>query len=158
MADIFQESVSRYPDMPALLGKTKGVYEAVTYQDMALRVRRMARGLLSLGVRKRDRVALLSENRIEWAISDMAIIHIGAVNVAVFPNIPASQAEYILSDSGSNIIIVSDRNQLKKALEIQNRLNDLRIIAMESVPESEYDITSLDSLERLGDQIGRAHV
>lgn len=151
LADIFQESVSRYPDMPALLGKTKGVYEAVTYQDMALRVRRMARGLLSLGVRKRDRVALLSENRIEWAISDMAIIHIGAVNVAVFPNIPASQAEYILSDSGSNIIIVSDRNQLKKALEIQNRLNDLRIIAMESVPESEYDITSLDSLERLGD-------
>ena len=151
LAHMFQESVARYPDMPALLGKRGGVYIPITYQEMARRVRRLARGLLALGVQKGDHVALLSESRVEWAISDMAIIHIGAVNVAVFPNIPVSQVEYVLSDSGSKTIIVSDRSQLQKALEIRSRLTYLRIISMDAISDTTKDVMTFDELERLGE-------
>jgi long-chain acyl-CoA synthetase len=147
---MFQKSVTRFPDTPALMGKVKGVYRSKTYRQMAQEVREVAKGLISLGVKSKDHVALLSENRPEWATSDMALAHIGAVNVASFPNIPASQVEYIISDSGSRLIVVSP-TQLKKALEIRDRNTKLRIIAMNTPPNDATDIMTLDEVKRLGD-------
>ncbi|NLW34017.1 AMP-dependent synthetase/ligase [Syntrophorhabdus aromaticivorans] len=151
LAQMFQESVEKFPELPALMVKTEGAYTSITYRGMAQKVRGLGRGFIALGIQKKDHVALLSESRPEWAISDMALVHIGAVNVALFPNIPASQVEYSLSDSGSGTLIVSDRTQLKKAMGIRDRLKYLRIIAMEPPPDGTADVLTFDEVLKLGE-------
>ncbi|OPY71701.1 MAG: Long-chain-fatty-acid--CoA ligase FadD15 [Syntrophorhabdus sp. PtaU1.Bin002] len=148
---MFRESVDKFPEQPALMAKIGDAYTSVTYRNMAQRVDSLGRGLIALGIQRKDHVSLLSESRPEWAISDMALVHIGAVNVALFPNVPANQVEYILSDSGSRTVIVSDRAQLKKAIGIRDHLKYLRIIAMEPPPDGTADILTLDEVMKLGE-------
>jgi long-chain acyl-CoA synthetase len=151
LPDLFHRTVASFPEVPALMGSVKGRYQSITYRHMAERVRSYGRGLIALGVQRKEHVGLLSENRPEWATADIAFAHIGAVNVAIFPNIPAGQVEYILSDSGTKIIVVSDHTQLKKALEIRNRNKDLRIISMETPPGGTTDIVTFDDVMELGE-------
>ena len=67
----------------------------------------VARALESWGVRKGDRVAILSENRPEWAITDFAILSLGAVTVPIYSTQTSDQTSYILNDSGTRVIVVS---------------------------------------------------
>ncbi len=145
---MFQESVKRFADHPALLRRVDGRFQAVTYREMGARVRMLATALLALGIDRGDRVALLSENRPEWAIVDFATLHIGAVNVGIFPTIPASQVEFIVADSGAKCLIVSDREQLAKALAIKKSLPDLCVISINQLEAPEDDALSYDALLR----------
>ena len=129
LCQMFQESVKKFADYPAMLRKVDGRFRAITYREMGARVRMLATALLALGIGKGDPVAILSENRPEWAIADFATLHIGAVNVGIFPTIPASQVEYIVGDSGAKCLIVSDREQLGKALTTKKSLPKLSLSA-----------------------------
>ena len=151
LPQMFRYTIERFPDVPALMGKTKGSYMPITYRQMAMQVRSFGRGLIALGVQRKDHIALLSDNRPEWAIADMSFAHIGAVNVATFPNSPSNQAEYIISDSGSKVIVVSGLTQLKKAVEIRNRNKHLKIIAMDPPPDGTVDVVTFDEVIELGD-------
>ena len=148
LCEMFQESVKKFADYPALLRRVDGRFQAVTYREMGARVRMLATALLALGIDRGDRVALLSENRPEWAIADFATIHIGAVNVGIFPTIPASQVEFIVADSGAKCLIVSDREQLAKALAIKKGLPDLCVISINRLEAQEDDALSYDALLR----------
>jgi long-chain acyl-CoA synthetase len=151
LTGMFRESVHKFPELPALMEKAKGSYMPITYRQMALKVRSFGRGLIALGVQTKDHIALLSENRPEWAIADMSFAHIGAVNVGTFPNSPTNQVEYIISDSGSKVIVVSGLTQLKKAIEIRDRNRHLRIIAMEPPPYGTGDVVTFDKVIELGE-------
>ena len=151
LPQMFRYTIERFPDVPALMGKTKGSYMPITYRQMAMQVRSFGRGLIALGVQRKDHIALLSDNRPEWAIADMSFAHIGAVNVGTFPNSPTNQVEYIISDSGSKVIVVSGLTQLKKAIEIRNRNKHLKIIAMEPPPDGTVDVVTFDEVIELGD-------
>ena len=89
-------------------------------------------GLLELGVRRGDRVAILSENRPEWAITDYACLAARAADVPIYPTLPTRQLEYILRDAGAVAVVVSTAGQLEKVLSIRDRLPALaHIIALE---------------------------
>jgi long-chain acyl-CoA synthetase len=150
LPEMFRLSVERFPEIPALMGSVKGRYQSITYRQMAEKVRSFGRGLIALGMQDRDHVALLSENRPEWAIADIAFAHIGAVNVAIFPNIPTSQVEYIISDSGTKLIVVSDLCQLKKTLDIQTTKKDLVIISKETPPDGNKNNRTYEEVSRHG--------
>ncbi len=77
-------------------------------------VRDLSLGLGALGVRARDRVAILSDSRPEWVISDLAILTAGAVTVPVYPTLPANQVGYILAHSGARVVMVADEEQAAK--------------------------------------------
>src|ERR1700684_1655785 len=79
----------------------------------------VARALESWGVRKGNRVAILSENRPEWTITDFAALALGAVTVPIYATQTAEQTSYILNDSGARVIAVSTKHQLEKILTIQ---------------------------------------
>src|ERR1700690_3614129 len=79
----------------------------------------VARGLESWGIRKGDRVAILSENRPEWTIADFAALALGAVTVPVYSTQTAEQTSYLLNDSGARVIAVFTKHQLEKVLTIQ---------------------------------------
>src|SRR5580658_10559054 len=93
----------------------------------------VARALESWGVCKGDRVAILSENRPEWTITDFAALALGAVTVPVYATQTAEQTAYILNDSGARVIAVSTRYQLEKVLTIQQRTPVERVIVMDAV-------------------------
>jgi long-chain acyl-CoA synthetase len=93
----------------------------------------VARMLESWGVRKGDRVAILSENRPEWTITDFAALALGAVTVPIYSTQTADQTAFVLNDSGTRVIALSTRNQLEKILTIQRHTPVERIIVMDSV-------------------------
>ncbi|NIS62394.1 MAG: AMP-binding protein [Proteobacteria bacterium] len=81
----------------------------------------------------------------------MAIVHIGAINVAIFPTLPAGQVGYILNDSGAKIIIVSDKKQLKKALEAKKSLPHLRIVTMDCPADASNDVITFEDVMHRGE-------
>jgi long-chain acyl-CoA synthetase len=104
----------------------------IGYRDMAEQVQDLSLGLQELGVRRGDRVAILSENRPEWAITDYACLTARCTDVPIYPTLPAKQAEYILRDSGAVAVLVSSAAQLEKVTKIRERLPALaHIIAFD---------------------------
>jgi len=93
----------------------------------------VARALESWGIGRGDRVAILSENRPEWTITDFAALALGAVTVPIYSTQTADQTSYILNDSGARVIAVSTRSQLEKVLTIQRHTPIKQIIVMDAV-------------------------
>ncbi len=93
----------------------------------------MARALESWGVHKGDRVAILSENRPEWTITDFAALALGAVTVPIYSTQTADQTSFILNDSGARVIALSSKHQLEKVLTIQRHTPVERIVVMDPV-------------------------
>ena len=101
---------------------------SIDWDTLRERARAMAAYLFSLGIRSGDRVAILSENRPEWAIADLATQFLGGVNVSLYTSLPASQVGYIIKDSGARAFIVSTGIQLKKAEAVFDECPDLDTI------------------------------
>ncbi len=112
----------------ALRAKRGGRWVGLGYRDLAERVRDLSVGLLELGLRRGDRVAILSENRPEWAVADYACLTARCADVPIYPTLPARQVEYILRDSGAVALLVSSAAQLEKVLGVRDRLPALRHI------------------------------
>src|ERR1700731_3939435 len=91
----------------------------------------VARALESWGIRKGDRVAILSENRSEWTITDFAVLALGAITVPIYSTQTAEQTAFVLRDSGTRVIAVSTRSQLEKVLSVQRNTPVERIIVMD---------------------------
>ena len=104
---MFLNRVEKYGDRTLFKVKRNGEYRDISWREAGEKVRNLAHWLLEAGIAHGDRVALLSENRPEWAFSDMAILSIGAVDCPIYATNTPSQVEYIIKDSYSRIIIVS---------------------------------------------------
>ena len=151
---LFEETREKHAGKPALMFKQEGKYQPITYAELWQRINRVARGLLVLGVEAGDRVAILSENRPEWAIADLAILHLGAINVPLYTTLTPPQCDYIVRNSGSSIWFVSNEKQLDKALAIRNELPELRKIVVFDAPSTlPENVLSLADLERLGQDL-----
>ena len=117
------DTVERFGHKPAALRfKAHGTWHDITHKEMLTRVTHLGLGLRRLGVARGDRVAILSENRPEWAIADYACLCIGATDVPIYPTLPAPQIRYILRDAGVVAICVSTDLQLAKIQEIRGIL------------------------------------
>ena len=125
---LFFEAVAKYQKPNALQVKRNGRYEPISHETLATRVRRAALGLLDLGVQPGDRVAILSENRPEWAIADYACLTAAVADVPLYPNLPAEQIAYMLRDSGSVAIFASDASQIEKVASIRAQCPSLRTV------------------------------
>ena len=148
---LFFEAVSKYNRPDALQVKTGGTYRPISHTEVADRVRHAARGLSSLGARRGDRVAILSENRPEWAVADFACLSIGLTDVPIYPTLPADQIAYMLKDSGAVAIFVSNKTQAEKIREIRSQLPALKtVIGFDDVPG--LTNMSIAELEKRGAQ------
>ena len=135
LISMFKEAVQHYGDRPALARKPKGgTYQDISYTEFGESVDAFSKGLRALGVQKDDRVAILSENCPEWAITDFGTLKTGAVTVPMFSTLTAAQVGYILRDSGAKIICVSTEKQLEKVASIRGEVPTLeQIIIFDSI-------------------------
>lgn len=149
---LFAESVRRYGDRTFLSSKVDGQWISYSYNEAWTRVRDMALGLYSFGIRTGDRLAIWSENRPEWNFADLASLAVGAADVPIYTTQARGQIEYVLNDSGSRAMFVS-RQMLPAALEIMKAVKSLElIISFDEVPKEygKLPVMSLQEVEANG--------
>ena len=132
----FLDTVERRGDYPALKSKIDGTYQPTTYNQLADQVKNFALGLRELGLGFGDRVAMLAENSERWAVADLGILSLGAVNVPMFYTSTPAQVSYIVQDSGSKIICVSTKRQLEKVKSFFDQVIELeKVIIFDELDE-----------------------
>ena len=137
---------------PQHVGRCRGSdIEALSSRELFERIRDVSLGLVALGVRRGDRVAIVSESRPEWLIADLAILAAGGVTVPIYPTLSAAQARYILDDAGARVVIASTALQLRKVQEVRHMLpavESLVLIDGAVDPASPSMLTFQDLAER----------
>src|SRR5438477_10914876 len=103
---MLRETVEKFGDRRALGRKDGKEYVYLTYRELWEKVLALRKGLVALGIAKGDRIAILSENRPEWAITDLAAQGLGVITVPIYPTLPAVQVEYLVADSGAKALFV----------------------------------------------------
>lgn len=136
----------------ALNHKTGSEWINISAETFVERVRNVALGLAEFGIKPGDRIALLSENRPEWSIADLAILSLGAINVPIYTTQAVDQIRYILTDSGARAIFISNRRLFKHASKALEGLDFLERIIFFDAPSGDAieRSTSLESLEKSG--------
>lgn len=123
-----KELGERFPNSIALRNKEYGIWNEISYLDFWNRCTYLASALMDYGVNKGEKVAVHSENRPEWFISDLGIQAAGAVTVGLYPTNPKSEVEYLLGHSETVILFAEDQEQVDKALSVRENLPSLKLI------------------------------
>ncbi len=134
--DYFEDKVSKYSDHPLLWEKQDGAYRSLNYEQAHEAVRVMAAGLLGIGIKRGNRLALLSEGRNDWLIAELAILYCGAINVPLSTKLEADQdLIFRLAHSESRMVIVS-KNQLPKVRKVLPELPLIeKVIVLDDVED-----------------------
>lgn len=155
LVELFFDAVERLDRAEAFRHKVDGVWRSVSHRGFLQDVRQLAFALEAVGMRRGDRLALLSETRLAWALADYATLCVGAQDVPVYPNLPPDQIAYIVRDSGARLLFASTADQLDKVHQVWDDLPALeRVIVFDDVEsQDERVLTLATALER-----GRAEV
>jgi long-chain acyl-CoA synthetase len=137
LCDIFlTAAASGKPDL--MLAKSGGAWRPISAADFGFSVRALSLGLNALGLQPGNRVAILSENRPEWAMADYAALCAGAVSVPLYPTLPANQVAPLLRDSGARAVFVSTADQLGKIRAVRADCPALEyVICVDAAPPHE---------------------
>lgn len=128
LTEVFFHAVEKHDQPAAYQYKKDGRYQPISHKDVLRRVRHIALGLEAIGVKRGDRVGIMSENRPEWALADWACLCSGMTDVPVYPTLPAEQIVHPLNDSGAVALFVSTADQAAKAKSVRGDLKSVRSI------------------------------
>jgi len=149
VCQIFYRSVDGYRKAEHLKHKTAEGWKGISSDELRTAVEETSMGLRALGIQKGDRVAILSENRPEWAIVDLATLCAGAADVSVYSTLTPSQVGYILRDSGARVAFVSTPVMALKIDEVRPQVPDLEhVVRFE--PDPVPGTITLDELRGKG--------
>lgn len=156
LTEVF-EYIARVHNRPDILNyKRDGRWIPISSAEVVRRTRLIAAGLYSLGIRRGDRVAILSESRPEWTLTDAGCIFAGAVDVPIYPTLTPAQVQYILNDSGARLLLLANETKLR---EIQPILSNCpaveHLIVFEKNLESKSAAISLEQLEARGQALAQ---
>jgi long-chain acyl-CoA synthetase len=133
----------RYPDKDE-------VWQSLTWAETGDRVTRLAAGLVSLGITAEERVAIASGTRVEWILSDLAIMAAGGATTTVYPTTMAADVAYILADSDSRVVFAEDDEQVAKLREKHSELPSVvKVVVFDGTADGDW-VIGFDDLEALG--------
>jgi long-chain acyl-CoA synthetase len=144
---IFYHALDAHAGADAMRFSDGAGWHSIPHQEVLTRVTTLAAALEAIGIERGDRVAILSENRPEWHITDFAVLGLGAVDVPIYATLPPNQIAFILKDAGAKAIFVSTREQLDKILEIRDQLPELREVIS-------FDVAGREGVRALADFMG----
>lgn len=154
IAGIFHNRAERYQYETCVRYKKDGRYVPISWKEMQAMVTRTGLGLMSLGVEPGDMVGIFSENCWQWLVSDLATLSIGAADAPIYATNSAIEAAYIVNDSLTKVLFVSDREHLDRVLTVRNRLSSLQyIITFDAIDSEDEQIMSLEELMRRGEAV-----
>jgi long-chain acyl-CoA synthetase len=142
--DLFRRVAAAANPRAVLWQDESGQWQPISSDQIYQRVRALAETFLSWGVQKGDRIALVSENRWEWAVTDFATLAIGAADVPIYPTLTGEQMAALLDDAGCRIAVVSTRQQFDKLNAVRGQTQLERVVMMDSpAPEGAIAFSSL---------------
>ncbi|HMD75793.1 MAG TPA: long-chain fatty acid--CoA ligase, partial [Terracidiphilus sp.] len=130
--DLFRRVAAAANPRAVLWQDEFGQWQPISSDQIYQRVRALAQAFLSWGAQKGDRIALISENRWEWAVTDFATLAIGAVDVPIYPTLTGEQEAVLVADAGCRIAVVSTRQQFDKLNAVRGQTQLERILIMDS--------------------------
>jgi len=150
---LFEDSVRAYPDNVLIWEKTGSRYEPTTYAGLRPLVHQFAAGLMSLGLERGDRAALISEGRRDWVTAELGILSAGAVNVPISVKIDElADLKFRLAHSGCRVAVVS-KSQLGKVRQVRGDLPELGpIVVLDEIPALGPDEIAFSDLLRRGQE------
>lgn len=150
---LLENSAQKYANNPYILEKKTDRYAALTYKETKEQVYKVAAGLLALGIRKGDRIALISESRTDWVISELGVLHTGAVSVPLSILLKeGADLKFRLDHSETRWVIISG-NQLDKVTSIKKELNKLeKVILLDPRERYEKDEIYMGDLKKMGEE------
>ena len=141
LPDMFFSKADELGNKPLFWGKSNDKWKSITWSDSRSDVEALARGLKSIGVNPGDRVVLISENRPEWPIADLAIMSAGAYTVPAYTTNTVDDNTHILTDSGAKIVIVSSKKLAESVIPAANKADNVRtIISIETLQEEDHGL------------------
>ena len=150
VAHLFVDRVAKTPATEAFRFPRGDTWESVTWAQTDTRVRRLAAGLVALGIEPEQRVALASSTRYEWVIADLAVMMAGAATTTIYPTTSESDLSFIVADSQSRIAFAENDAQIAKLRANRRALPDLvKIVTFDGAADGDW-VLSLADLEELG--------
>ncbi|MCK9380597.1 MAG: long-chain fatty acid--CoA ligase [Sulfuritalea sp.] len=154
LPEMFWNAVAKRGDKTLFRQKKYGLWQSLSWNEVGAIVREAGMGLLELGFEVGETASILGNTRQEWLFSDLAVLSCGGISSGIYPTDAASQVEYLMQDSNSVMLFVEDDEQLDKALEVRERLPQLRKIVvweMEGLRDlDDEQVISFDRLRELG--------
>jgi long-chain acyl-CoA synthetase len=155
---MFLNRIDEGGDSVRYLVPRDGTWEPMTYREVGAAAREMACGLMSLGIAKGEKVAILSSTRVEWTLADIACILCGLITVPIYPSSLPDQVEYILSHSGSRAAFVEDESQWNKLAGARGKLPELSaVILFTGNPHGKEGAIGIADLRARGTEYRAAH-
>ena len=148
---VFRNRVRKYQDRLAVEKKLNGQWESASWNQYYDRARAAGLAFGALGVEKGDRIAILSENRLEWLYTDMGALGIGCCVVPIYATLTADEVAYIVGNSGSKIIVVEDGEQLAKVLPVLDGCPTLGKVVVMNTTDMSTPHAAVISFEELLD-------
>ncbi|MFC2086960.1 AMP-dependent synthetase/ligase [Bacteroidota bacterium] len=154
ITEFFEESVNKFPDNIYLWDKQNGQYQGMTYKETREQVYRFAAGLMSLGIRKGDRIALIAEGRNAWVISELGILYAGGINVPMSVKLNEPEDLKFRLDHSESRFVIASGNQAKKIRDIKSELTSFEklIVLDQSDNIDKKSEVLLDEVLLLGDE------
>ncbi|MGC5583968.1 AMP-dependent synthetase/ligase [Ornithinimicrobium sp. W1679] len=147
---LFRERVQALPEGEAFRHPVGDGWASLTWSQTRDRAYALAAGLVELGVEPEERVALMSSTRIEWVLSDLAVMCAGAATTTIYPTTITEDVAYIVADSGSRVVIAEDGDQVAKLRERADEMSGvLKVVVVDGEGDGEQVITFAE-LEELG--------
>ncbi len=140
---IFKYLTEEFPqrnEKPIFQEKLDGAYRDISYQEFYEETEQVALGLIAVNIKRGEKLAIISENRPEWAYADFAILGIGAIDIPLYPILTADSIEFILNNSEASVMFVSNKFQLNKVMKVWKKCKALKhIVVFNDIDTSEYE-------------------
>lgn len=137
--DLARRQVDLFPNLSIFSHKVEGTWKDITTVDFLRKVDSISKGLIEIGVKPNEKVALIADSSIAWHIMDFAIQQVGAVVVAIYPNITDTDYQYIFNDAEIKLCVVSNKSLYSRISNIKDSIYTLKyIFCMETVPDTRH--------------------
>ncbi len=152
--ELFREITSKNPDKVAYRYKSAGAWKGVTWREQAETCKKISKSLMALGVKKGDRVNILSQTRLEWVQCDFGIANCDAVTVGIYPTNLAPDCAYIINHCDAEVIFVENQDQLNKVQQVRKDTPKLRqIIIFDGASSADGSVLSFADFLRKGERV-----
>ncbi|MFC4120155.1 AMP-dependent synthetase/ligase [Nonomuraea zeae] len=150
---LLRDRIAATPDAEAYRVPADDGWTSLTWTEVGERVRGLALGLAELGAGPGRRVSILCSTRLEWILSDLAVLATGAATTTIYPSNTAAESAFVITDSGSTIVIAENDDQVAKIRSVQKELPDVtHVVVIDGSASDDGWVITLDSLSGSGQE------
>ncbi|MFF0863873.1 AMP-dependent synthetase/ligase [Nonomuraea sp. NPDC003560] len=144
---LLRDRIAATPDAEAYRVPSGEAWTSLSWSEVGERVRGLALGLSRLGAGPGRRVSILCSTRLEWILADLAVLSTGAATTTIYPSNTAAECAFVITDSGSTIVIAEDDEQVAKLRSVQKELPDVtRVVVVDGSASDDGWVVTLDSV------------